>query len=75
MWFLGFFEKEKKLFIRRMCVRFVNCCFVFVRFKWIMLKVVRRLSKVWVSFYCFVDLILEWFIVKVICEKKNYNVF
>lgn len=36
-----------------------------------MLKVVRRLSKVWVSFYCFVDLILEWFIVKVICEKKK----
>lgn len=64
-------KKEKKLFIRRMCARFVNCCSVLVRPKWIMSKAVRRLSKVWVSFYCFVDLISEWLTAKVICEKKK----
>lgn len=68
-------KKEKKLFIRKMCARFVNCCSVLVRLKWIMSKAVRRLSKVWVSFYCFVDLISEWLTAKVICEKKNHNVF
>lgn len=66
-----FLKKEKKLFIRRMCARFVNCCSVLVRPKWIMSKAVRRLSKVWVSFYCFVDLISEWLTAKVICEKKK----
>lgn len=28
-----FLKKEKKLFIRKMCTRFVNCCSVLVRLK------------------------------------------